>query len=173
MAKRVYVYNEASTLTVERVREFLDYDPKSGIFKWRKDKGTVRSGSIAGSKVANGYVLIRLDKCQVFAHRLAWFYIYGEWPNEQVDHINGNREDNTLSNLRLASQSQNSCNGVLRSTNTSGYRGVSWSKEKGKWVARIVKDRKQHVLGYFASKEEAYYAYLKAARELHGEFGKT
>lgn len=159
-------------LTLERVREALAYDPKTGVFKWRVDRSNVKAGSKAGSSMALGYTMIRLDDCQVYAHRLAWFYVHGEWPSQQVDHVNGNRSDNSWDNLRLASQSQNSCNGSLRSTNSSGYRGVSWSKEKGKWVSRIVKDRKQHVLGYFTSKEDAYFAYLKAARELHGEFAK-
>jgi len=160
-------------LSLERVRRFLAYDPKTGVFTWKVNVSNVKAGSKAGSKSALGYLLIRVDSCQVYCHRLAWFYVYGEWPEKQVDHINGVRDDNSIANLRLANQSQNSCNGALRSTNTSGYRGVSWSKEKKKWVSRIVKERKQHVLGYFASKEEAYYAYLKAARELHGEYAQS
>jgi len=166
-------YEDEKKLTLERVRSLLAYDPKTGAFSWRVNVVNVKAGSPAGSKTALKYLLVRIDKCQIYAHRLAWFYVYGVWPEQQVDHINGVRDDNSIGNLRLASQSQNSCNGVLRSTNTSGYRGVSWNKEKKKWVARIVKDKKQHVLGYFASKEEAYYAYLKAARELHGEFSQT
>jgi hypothetical protein len=159
-------------LTIEQVKDVLTYDPDTGNFYWRVDRSNVRAGSVAGSKISIGYTLIRLYDRQVLAHRLAWFYVYGQWPSDQVDHINGDRSDNSLKNLRLASQSQNSCNGALRSTNSSGYRGVSWSKEKNKWVSRIVKERKQYVLGYFASKEEAYYAYLKAARELHGDYSR-
>lgn len=152
-------------LSLERVRELLDYDPVTGAFSWKP--------KAAGAVMTNGYVTISIDNQRVYAHRLAWFYAHGTWPTEQVDHINGKRSDNALGNLRLASQSQNACNGVLRTNNTSGYRGVSWDKRRQKWIARIVKDRKQRVLGHFASKEEAYYAYLKAARELHGEFAKT
>lgn len=159
-------------LTVEQVKDVLTYDPETGHFHWRVDRSNVRAGSVAGSRISLGYTLIRLYDRQVLAHRLAWFYVYGRWPEDQVDHINGDRSDNSLKNLRLACQSQNSCNGALRSTNKSGYRGVSWSKDKSKWVARIVKERKQYVLGYFASKEEAYYAYLQAARELHGEYSR-
>ena len=167
-------YNDGRDLDLSRLRSLLAYDPKSGVFTWKvRPSSNVEAGSKAGSKVGNGYILIRVEKCQVYAHRLAWFYVYGVWPDQQIDHVNGVRDNNSIGNLRLASQSQNTCNGVLRSTNTSGYRGVSWSKDKRKWVARIVKDKKQHVLGYFASKEEAYYAYLKAARELHGEFSQT
>jgi len=166
-------YEDEKKLSLQRVRILLAYEPKTGSFSWKANVANVKAGSKAGSKNALGYLLVRIDKCQVYAHRLAWFYVYGVWPDQQVDHINGVRDDNSIGNLRLASQSQNSCNGALRSTNTSGYRGVSWSKDKKKWVSRIVKDRKQHVLGYFASKEEAYYAYLKAARELHGEYAQT
>lgn len=170
MAKR---YESEKQLKLEGVRGLLAYDPKTGVFTWRFGASNVPAGSVAGSKNGSGYVLVRVKRCQVYAHRLAWFYVFGSWPKEQVDHINGKRGDNSIGNLRLASQSQNTCNGVLRSTNTSGYRGVSWSKDKNKWVARIVKDHKQHVLGYFASKEEAYYAYLAAARKLHGEFSRS
>lgn len=161
-----------SGLDLESVRALLIYDPKAGTFTWRQRASNRPAGSIAGSKAKNGYVYIAFKKRLVLAHRLAWFYVHGEWPEQQVDHANGNRSDNSLGNLRLASQSQNSCNGALRSTNTSGFRGVSWSKGKNKWVASIVKDRKQYKLGYFATAEEAHLAYLKAARELHGEFAK-
>lgn len=166
--KRKYSSDE---LTVEFIRDRLDYNPNNGEFKIRKKsgkKGVV--GNKTGSKGKNGYVYLYLNNNVALAHRVAWVYVYGEWPNEQVDHINRDRSDNRISNLRLASQSQNSCNGSLRSTNKSGYRGVSWSKEKKKWVSRIVKDRKQYVLGYFDDKEKAYMAYLEAANRLHGGF---
>lgn len=160
-------------LTQETVRALLNYDMQTGVFTWRQRAANVPAGSVAGSKAANGYVYIRIKRRQCLAHRLAWFYVYGQWPDEQIDHINGNRADNSWANLRPASQSQNSCNGVLRSTNKSGYRGVSWSKDKGKWVARIVKEGKQHVLGYFHDKDLAYAAYLEAARNLHGKFARS
>ncbi len=158
-------------LTLEQVREFLEYDPVSGLFKWRKrTSNRISVGDVAGVKAGNGYIYIALHDRRLLAHRVAWFYVTGKWPEEQLDHINRDRADNRLVNLRPASQSQNSCNGVLRSTNKSGYRGVSWEKRKKKWQARIVKDRKQYLLGYFATKESAYDAYLEAASRLHGEF---
>jgi hypothetical protein len=125
---------------------------------------------VAGVLATNGYVYINIDGRPQLAHRLAWLYVNGEWPPDQVDHIDRVRSNNRIANLRSASTSDNACNGVLRFSNTSGYRGVSWSKEKKKWVARIVKDRKQHVLGYFTSKETAFDRYRAAARNLHGEF---
>ena len=172
MTKRIRKIKGEKSLTLQRVREALAYDLRTGVFTWRINRAGAKIGDVAGGKT-NGYAMIRLDDCAVYGHRLAWFYVYGAWPDGQIDHINGNRSDNSWDNLRSASQSENSCNGVLRSTNTSGYRGVSWSKEKKKWVSRIVKDKKQYVIGYFSDKEEAYYAYLTAARELHGEFRRS
>lgn len=169
MTKRRYSGEE---LVRDRVRELLNYDPKTGEFTWKvRTSNRVKVGDVAGVKGINGYIFLSIENTKVLAHRVAWFYVYGKWPPEFIDHINGVRDDNRLDNLRLASASQNTSNGVLRSTNTSGYRGVSWSKEKKKWVARIVKNHKQHVLGYFRTKEDAHIAYLEAARELHGDFG--
>ena len=163
-------------LTLEKVRELLHYDPATGQFRWRVNVGSygrIPAGTVAGAKSLNGYIYITIGRHRCLAHRLAWFYVNGEWPEKQIDHINNNRVDNTWSNLRLADQSENSCNGSLRTTNTSGYRGVSWSTAKRKWVASIVKNRKQFKLGYFSCKHEAYSAYCKAARKLHGEYAKA
>lgn len=166
--------NDLSKLpSLELVRDRLNYDPDTGLFTWRKCFRSVHAGGRAGTKLATGYVHVSIDKVQILAHRLAWFYVYGVWPPEYVDHINGVRDDNRLSNLRLASHSQNSWNGALRPTNTSGYRGVSWVKSKKKWVARLVKHGKQHVIGYFDDKEQARLAYLEAAMRLHGEFARS
>lgn len=163
----------ANGLTQDRVRELLDYDPLSGNFTWRKrTSNRIKVGEVAGVRAGNGYVYIALDNYRLLAHRVVWFYVHGEWPKEQLDHINRDRSDNRLANLRLASMSENACNGVLRSTNTSGFRGVSLDKRKTKkkWLAQIVKDGKQHSLGYFLTKEEAYDAYREAAQRLHGAF---
>jgi hypothetical protein len=158
---------------VNRLREVLEYRPDTGEFFWRKRlSNRVKVGDRAGTKGANGYIYIRFDGYMLLAHRLAWLYVHKEYPSLAIDHINGERSDNRMLNLRLATISQNAMNGVLRNTNKSGYRGVSWDKGKNKWVARIVKDRKQHVLGRFPTKEAAYDAYLSAAETLHGEFGR-
>ena len=159
-------------LTRDRVRELLSYDPKTGLFTWKvRTSNRVKVGDQAGVRAVNGYIHISMDNYKFPAHRVAWFYVYGEWPPQFIDHINGVRDDNRLENLRLATVSQNTTNGVLRATNTSGYRGVSWSKEKQKWIASITKDRKQVNLGYFKTKEDAHFAYLEAARQMHGDFG--
>lgn len=160
-------------LTQERIRELLEYDPSSGILKWRKrTSNRVKVGGVAGVVGVNRYVYVAIDNRRLLAHRLIWLYVYGEWPTCQVDHLNRERSDNRLENLRLATESENACNGVLRSTNTSGFRGVSLDKRKTKkkWLAQIVKNGAQICIGYFATKEEAYDAYRQAAQELHGPF---
>lgn len=169
MAKRKY--NEEG-LTRDRVRELLNYDPKTGKFTWRvRTSNRIKVGDVAGVKGLNGYIFLSIDNHKLLAHRVVWYYVHGKWPPECIDHINGVRDDNRLENLRLATVSQNATNGVLRATNTSGYRGVSWSKAKQKWVASITKERKQMKLGYFKTKEDAHFAYLEAARQMHGDFG--
>lgn len=103
-------------------------------------------------------------------HRLAWFLHYGEWPTCQVDHINGDRHDNRISNLRLASSSENQRNRKRPKNNTSGYKGVSWIEHYQMWQATIKFDGKNKYLGRFDTPEEASDAYNKAALRHHGEF---
>ena len=109
----------------------------------------------------------------MLAHRVAWVMTHGEWPKEMIDHINGDRSDNRLCNLRQATRSQNLINSKLSSRNSSGFRGVSWCSAKQKWDARIYSATKLRLLGRFKTKEEAIAAYAAAAAELHGDFAYT
>ena len=109
-------------------------------------------------------------KAYLKAHRLAWFFVYGEWPQKQIDHINGNKSDNRISNLRLATASQNLSNKGITKSNTSGYKGVSFNRTKKKWMASIKVNKKSINLGYFLTPEEASEAYKAAAIKHHGEF---
>lgn len=145
--------------------EELNYDPASGRFSWKKEPGTI----------SNGYRLLRVNQKNMWAHRVAWLLATGEDPEGKVvDHINGNRLDNRIDNLRLATYSQNSANAKRHSRNTSGLKGASRVKKNGKWTGRwqasITYQRRQINLGYFDTKEEAHAAYLEAARSLQGEF---
>lgn len=156
-------------LTQERLKEILSYDPKTGIFAHNTNRSNcVKIGSIAGCINFGGYRAIVVNCRSFLAHRLAWFYIYGQWPNKNIDHINGLRDDNRLSNLREASQSenlQNQHNPGL--SNKSGYLGVHFRKDNGRWVAQITVNRKRKHLGCFLSPELASMAYLDAKRKLH------
>lgn len=148
-------------ITSDDVREHLIYDPVTGKFWWRDEAGTV---------TGNGYRYIKVKGKARLAHRLAWAFHYGEEPEGLVDHINGDRLDNRIENLRLETYSQNSANAKLHTRNTSGFKGVSWERRKGKWQATITVRNRQMFLGYFDTAEEAHAAYLIAAREHQGEF---
>lgn len=160
----------------DELRRIISYDPDTGIFHWRTRADRDHSwnmrfsGEVAGSTLSVGYVYINFNTKLRTAHRLAWFYMTGEWPTGQVDHINRDRADNRWSNLRLATQKQNSANQGLRTTNTSGAKGVSWITGKGYWRAQIMIDGKTRFLGYFAAFEAAKAARRAAESEYHGAF---
>lgn len=157
--------------TQERLLELLNYCPKTGRLTWRVNHGNRRVGQQAGthSKI-NGYRHISIDGVYYKEHRLIWMYVNGEWPKDQIDHINRKRDDNRIQNLRESSQTENMANGSLQSNNTSGYRGVSFNKGVRKWEAYIRKDRKRTNLGVFTKKAHAAIAYNAAAKVLFGEF---
>jgi hypothetical protein len=162
------------SLTAERLRELLDYDPVSGEMRWRVARSsTVKVGALAGCIHKFGYRVIRIGKKQYKAHRLAWLHLYGEWPTHQVDHIDGDRSKNSAANMRLATNSQNQANRGINKNNTSGYKGVYWHTGNRKWEASIMTDGKVYKLGMFANPEDASSAYIKAAARLHGEFAKN
>jgi hypothetical protein len=161
--------------SIERVREILSYDPGTGEFRWRMDRrGGVKDGSSAGTVNKQGYRIIRIDMGFYKAHRLAWFYVYGEWPNGFIDHINFDASDNRIVNLREASMAENQRNRGRQKNNTTGYKGVRFDKRwRGRWYARIVVNDNEIHLGSFATAEAARAAYAEAARRLHGEFAKV
>ncbi|MET4892248.1 HNH endonuclease [Morganella morganii] len=153
----------------------LHYNPDTGIFTRIKHRGGPLSCSIngAGSLKKSGYVDIRFNRKIFKAHRLAWYYVYKEWPVEEIDHINGIKADNRIENLRKASRAENIRNVGRRNKNTSGYKGVSKIRGRERWVARIVAGRKIINIGSFDNPENAYRAYCKKSIELHGEFSNT
>lgn len=158
------------TLFVGRVKEFLSYDQNTGRFNWRTSRRRSKAGDIAGSMNAYGYVRIKIDGKAYFAHRLAWLFVYGEEPKGLIDHIDCDKTNNRISNLRVCNHSENKFNRPAPRTNTSGVKGVSWSKRWGKWMAYISINNKSKKIGGFDSIEAAAEAYQKFAKELHGEF---
>ena len=155
-------------ITVETLRGLLDYEPDTGIFRWRVSRGGVEAGAAAGHINNRGYIRIMVNNSPFKAHRLAWLHFHGVWPQDQIDHINGDKRDNRIRNLRDVSASINTQNQTRpRKGNTSGFRGVSWYKRVKRWHAQIkVNGQKQH-LGYFSSPEAAHAAYLAAKLRLH------
>jgi hypothetical protein len=156
-------------LTLERLKETLEYNPETGHFIRIKPRSSVRVGDIAGYK-CNGYISIEIDRNPYRAHRLAWFYTHGEWPAEHIDHINGDKMDNRLCNLREATRSQNMMNSKVQKSNTSGLKGA-YKRGRG-YVSTIRMGGEEVYLGFFKTPEEAHAAYCKAADEHHKEFAR-
>ena len=155
MSEHDYTTAQANKLTAEYLRSILDYDPATGIFTRKvRTSNSVKVGDIAGSIDSGGYLRLRLQSRLYHAHRLAWLYVYNSWPEDQLDHINRNRSDNRISNLREVTNKQNHQNKSKPSNNTSGHPGVVWHKQHSKWRAKITHYKDIH-LGYFASLEEA------------------
>jgi hypothetical protein len=160
-------------ITAAELRELLIYDQHTGKFTWRVSRGTAKAGAPTGCPNSDGYPRIRISKRLYKAHRLAWLYVYGEWPPQLIDHINCNRDDNRLSNLRLADLTQNQANRPPGKNNTSGFKGVSWRRREKRWTAEITRHGQKIQLGTFLRAEDAAEAYRKAALEHFGEFARA
>jgi hypothetical protein len=162
------------SLTAERLREALHYDPATGLFVWTQPRRHSRRkpGDPAGTpRNTDGYLVIRIDGILYRAHRLAVLYMTGEWPPEHVDHRNGEPADNRWENLRVATTMQNLGNSRLSRVNRSGLKGVTWHKAAKKWAAYgSTGGGKTVYLGLHKTPEEAHEAYLKHARANYGEF---
>lgn len=164
----------ANLPTRDEVCDLLDYDRKTGVFTWRVGRrGRAKAGTKAGALAGKGHIQITIYNTRHYAHRLAWLITYGEWPpaGMDVDHIDGDKGNNAIDNLRLASRSQNAANASgLRKNNTSGFRGVSLHRRIGRWEARIIVEGVVHHLGYHETAEEAARAYDRACYRLNGQF---
>ena len=163
------------TLSQERLKELLDYDPETGVFRWRvRTNGRICVGDIAGSVHIKGHRYIGVDRGLYFAHRLAWLYMTGQWPLDQIDHKNTLPDDNRWENLRLATRSQNIANArKLKRGGTSRFKGVYWIKADRKWSAQIRVRGKLIILGRFNDEQAAHEAYMKAATKYFGDFARA
>lgn len=146
------------------------YNPETGVFIRRKTSGNKVMGSRAGTLHSTGYRYIEILGSSYSEHRLAWFYIHGYWPTNNIDHIDGSKSNNKLNNLREATQSDNGKNRILSKNNSTGHTGVSFYTPLNKYVAKITIDKKQKHIGYYTTIEEAVSA-RKDAELLHfGEY---
>jgi hypothetical protein len=154
-------------MTADELRDFLLYDPVTGIFTWKQRAAKcIHIGDIAGNVDKIGYVTIGIKKKIYKAHRLAWLYTHGNWPVGLIDHINGIKSDNKLTNLRVVDETGNSENiRQPNKRNKSGFLGVIWYQNK--WRASITVNKKTRWLGDYATPEEAHQAYLLAKRKYH------
>jgi hypothetical protein len=157
----------------DEIKKFVSYDPDTGIFTRIASKSCPWTiGERAGAIAAKGYRTIFINGSYYLEHRIAWVLVYGEIAKGlTVDHINGDKADNRICNLRLATDCQNSYYRPRKSNNNSGFKGV-YRRENGKYRATITVNKKRKNLGTFNTKEEAYAAYCEAARKLHGEFAR-
>lgn len=159
-------------MTRDEAIKLFDYDAETGELRWRAPHRY--AGRVAGSVDKNGYRKISIQRdfkqTTYYAHRLVWLWANGEWPPAEMDHVNMNRDDNRLANLRLAARSQNMCNRRKRRDSKSPYKGIMPSGRSG-WQARIQVNGVVQYLGRFATPEEAHAAYC-AALPTHGEYAR-
>lgn len=156
----------------DRLQELVTYDPETGVFRWRVSRGGSKAGDIAGTTDRDGYVLIKVDRVRYRAHRLAFLYMTGEWPDDKIDHRDGNPGNNLWTNLRDATQAQNMKNARKRHDNASGFKGVFFEKRGGRFRSMIRGGGARKHLGYFDSAADAARAYDAAAKLHHGEFAQ-
>lgn len=150
------------------IRELFEYDLETGWFINRFSRGRAKIGERAGSTTGHGYRRIVIGYAKYYEHHLAWFYMHNEWPDE-IDHINGIRDDNRIANLRLCTRSQNCCN-TQKLTGVSGLKGAYLDCRSLKWYSKIQLGYRQIFLGNFDTAEEANAAYMAAVEKYHGEF---
>lgn len=164
---------EACLPCVDYLRKRFQYDPETGKLYWRPNAAAPRewnsrwAGREAFTARTTGYRIGRLDGKNYLAHRVIWAILTGSWPTHQVDHVNGDREDNRVRNLREVSNTENARNATVSANNTSGVTGVWHDARRDRWVAEIKVDRRKRHLGSFATLEEAAAA-RKAAERQHG-----
>lgn len=165
--------NQATEMpSAELLKSILDYDATSGVLTWKVNKqGQTKKGMIAGGRHSRGYISIGINGKLYLAHRIIWFMCYGVDPKDnQIDHINLNRSDNRIANLRIADSIQNRTNTKVRKHSKSGIKGIRKYKDTNRWQARISINKKEHVIGYFDTPEEAHAAFCKKSEEVRGQF---
>lgn len=154
------------SLTQKRLKEVVRYDRRTGLFHWKVSTGKAKRGGVAGHTDSAGYTKVSIDGVKHFAHRLAWLYVYGEWPAQNIDHKDLCRSNNRISNLRDVGQSLNGLNGPLRCNNSSGYTGVSYDPRRGEWVAYVNRARRKKHLGAYKNLLEAVAARRNALAQI-------
>lgn len=171
-------------LSAADVRALLDYDPETGRFVWRMRPGGTRSdnvfntkfgGKAAGHIRENGYLQLLIKGRIYVGHRVAWVWMTGKWPTEEIDHINMDRGDNRFCNLRESTKAENLRNTTVRKNSKTGLKGVTFHdrSSKGRCYRATIGFRREHIhLGYFSTPEEAHAAYVRAAQEHHGKFAR-
>lgn len=171
-ARQAEASRRRDNLTADDARNLFNYDPSTGILSHRADRMRVKAGDPAGRR-SRGAIYVGISQKNYAAHRLIWLIVHGVWPPELIDHVNGDPFDNRLENLRLATPSQNCFNTKRSSRNSSGVKGVYFSRQYRKWHARITVNGRTIHLGMFLHIEDAAAAYRSAAEKYHGQFARV
>lgn len=151
--------------------ENFEYRPDGNLY-WLTPRRRIRVGDKAGNLDKSGYLIIGFNRKYYLAHRLVWFYHYGVWPKNMIDHINGVKDDNRIENLRGATSQQNQFNRKSQGNSASQYKGVCWDKNAGKWRAYAKINYKQYHIGLYQTEEEAAKAYDDFVTNIHGSYQK-
>lgn len=159
-------------LTQAGLKAIIHYDAETGVFTNLTNRGKSKAGTVAGGLDGMGYWQISIRDRPYRGHRLAWLYVHGEWPKQLIDHINCDRGDNRLINLRAACHAEN-CRNSLGRGSSCGVKGVTHVRKTGKYIAQIKHDGVHHYLGCFDLLGDAEKAYEAGALRLHGEFART
>lgn len=160
-------------VNLDDLKSRYSYDFSTGVFTRLKNNWNFKVGDILENKTPDGYLILGIGKSQFLAHRMAWLYHYGEMPNGMLDHINGDRSDNRIENLRVVGSLENTWNTKKHSDNKSGYKGVHYHKQNDTWRAVIMANGKRIHIGLFKTPEIAHDAYCNFAKKLFGEYARV
>lgn len=160
-------------LTLAELKDYLSYNKDTGDFTWKVSRaGKAKVGVVAGHKQVGGYCQIKLKGKLYKAHRLVWFYSYGEWPESFIDHVDGDTLNNKVENLREATSRENGLNRIPKKRGSSEYLGVCWHNQAKKWLVRGKLPNKRIHLGLFMEEKQAAEAYNTFAKEHYGNFAR-
>ncbi len=161
-------------LSFDELRSILNYDPETGLWSWRNPKAINKApiAQSAGTISVHGYRIITYRGRKYRSARLAWLYMTGNWPSEEIDHENRDTTDDRWINLREASRSQNALNRDVQGNNSSGLRGIHFDCERGKWFVQVKVKGINHFIGRYDEVDEAVVARNAAVAELHGAFAQ-
>lgn len=154
-------------LTQERLKFLFTYNSETGVFIRNVNKARMKKGDVVGTIHNKGYLKASVDGKEYLLHRLAWLYVYGCLPSDQIDHIDHDKKNNAICNLRECSNEDNHMNMPKGTDNTSGFVGVRFNESNGKWRSVITANKKTHHLGYFDELSDAILA-RKEAEKYHG-----
>jgi len=163
-------YAKQAFLNQELLKELVDYNPDTGVFAWKKIRRGVSCNKKVGTVKPNGYIVVLINRKLYRLHRLAWLYMTGKWPDNEIDHINGNRADNRFCNIRQATKAENNWNKKVRKDSTTGIKNVLYYPNYQTYYVKITANNVSHSFGPFKTKDEAASVAKEKRIEIHKNF---